>query len=227
MIRQANRDDWDSVSDISARSGYDDYINAHHGPAYLDNGDVYVIVDQTIRGFIKLEKLDDGSLWFSGLRVSPESRRAHMGTKLLDFALNFASANGLHPMRCLVETGNYPSIRLMDSYGMRPVAKFYFFLGGIDISDYAFKSTESGSFINKQWKFVRNNENVFRKGGAQIALYKGALEYYTALSGKSFRYTGTGTTCAPAGIARYVSLPPDPEFPSGYIFEKQLHMNRK
>ena len=33
MIRQANMDDWNNVSDISARAGYDDYINAHHGPA--------------------------------------------------------------------------------------------------------------------------------------------------------------------------------------------------
>ena len=54
MIRQANMDDWNNVSDISARAGYDDYINAHHGPAYLDTGDVYVIIDQTIEGFIKL-----------------------------------------------------------------------------------------------------------------------------------------------------------------------------
>lgn len=227
MIRQANMDDWNNVSDISARAGYDDYINAHHGPAYLDTGDVYVIIDQTIEGFIKLEKMDDGSLWFSGLRISPESRRKHLGTKLLDFALNFASGKGLTYLRCLVEASNYPSIKLMDSYGMKPVAKFYFFLGGIDISDYAFKSTRSRGFINKQWKFMRNNEKVFRNGVAQIVFYRSELEYYTVLSGKSFMYTDNGTTCAPAGIARYLGLPPDPEFPSGYIFEKPVQVNRK
>jgi hypothetical protein len=56
MIRQANRDDWIFVSDISARAGYDDYINAHHGPAYLDTGNVYLIVEENIEGFIKEKK---------------------------------------------------------------------------------------------------------------------------------------------------------------------------
>jgi GNAT superfamily N-acetyltransferase len=227
MIRQANRDDWIFVSDISARAGYDDYINAHHGPAYLDTGNVYLIVEENIEGFIKLEKLDDGSLWFSGLRVSPESRRKHLGTKLLDFAFHFASCNGLTSLRCLVETGNYPSIKLMDSYGMRVVAKFYFFLGGIDISDYFFKSRQSNSLVNKQWKFQHSSENIYRKGNAQISLYKGEIEYYTVLAGESFRYTDTGTTCAPSGLARRVKLPPDPEFPSGYIFDKPVTMNGK
>lgn len=227
MIRQANNDDWEYISDISARSGYDDYINTQYGPSYLDARNVYVIIDETIQGFIKLEKLNDCSLWFSGLRVRPESRRKHLGTQLLDFAYGFAYRNGLHSLRCMVETSNEPSIRLMDSYGMRVVSKFFFFVGGIDISNYLYGSTKLDNFINKDWKFEHNNDKVYRKGTAQVALYREKLEYYTILSGTSFKYTGTGTTCAPEGLARYVELPNDQEFPSGYIFEKQITMDRQ
>ncbi len=222
MIRQATHDDWEYISDISARSGYDDYINTQYGPSYLNSCNVYVIIDKTIQGFIKLEKLTDRALWFSGLRVNPESRRKRLGTQLLDFAYGFAYRNGLNTLRCMVETGNWPSIKLMESYGMGVVSKFFFFIGGIDTSNYLYKETKLNNFINKEWKFEHNSGKVYRKGNAQVAIYRERREYYTVLSGTSFEYNDTGTTCAPEGIARYIKLPTDGEFPSGYIFEKQV-----
>jgi GNAT superfamily N-acetyltransferase len=220
MIRQADQGDWDYISSISAKAGYDDYINSSYGPSYLDEKNVYVIIDDKIEGFIKLDKLGDGALWFSGLRISPDSRRKHMGTRLMDFAYEFAKLNGCNSLRGLVETANYSSIKLMDSFGMKAITKFYFFSGGIDISDYTYKSTELSGFVDKQWKFEHNHEKVYRKGSANVFFYKGKLDNYTVLSGNSFKYIDTGMTCASEGIARYITLKPFPEFESGYIFEK-------
>ena len=71
MIRLATHDDWNSISDISARSGYVDYIN-RIGPSFIDSGDVILFENPNIQAFAKLEYLKDNTAWFSGLRVDPE-----------------------------------------------------------------------------------------------------------------------------------------------------------
>ena len=221
MIRKANVEDWESISSISARAGYDDYINMEFGRSYLDGHDVYVHISQEIDGFIKLEPLDDKSLWFSGLRVDPESRRKRIGTKLLKFALDHAINNGYKSLRCMVETNNIPSIRLMESFGLSVVDKYFFFSGGIDISDFEKSYSYSGNYANKEWKFDSAHETVYSQGNRQVYLHTGRMLYYTVLSGDEFKYTDEGSTCAPESIAPFIKLQPDYGFKSGYIFEME------
>ena len=221
MIRKANVEDWESISSISARAGYDDYINIEVGRAYLDGQDVYVHISQEIDGFIKLEPLADKSLWFSGLRVRPESRRNHVGTKLLKFALDHAINNGYTSLRCMVETNNIPSIRLMESFGLSVVDKYFFFSGGIDISGFEESYSHGGNYANKEWKFDSVYETVYSQGNRQVYLHAGRIPYYTVLSGDEFKYTDEGSTCTPETIAPFIRLQPDYGFQSGYIFEME------
>ena len=64
-IEPATSADWPKISEISGRSGYEDYIN-RIGPAYLESGQVILWKDEMdIRGFLKLEYLPDNSAWLS------------------------------------------------------------------------------------------------------------------------------------------------------------------
>jgi len=222
MIRKASPDDWNMISSISARAGYDDYINTHFGRSYLEAGNVYVHISKEIDGFIKLEPLADRSLWFSGLRVDPESWRNHIATDLLNYAFDYAISNRYTSLRCMVQTANMPSIRLMESYGLSVAEKYVFFLGGIDISNYEKLNSYSGNYINKDWKFDRVGDTIYLNGNRKVYLHSGGILYYTILDGTDFTYTGNGTTCAPENISQFIKLKPDPDFNSGYIFEKKI-----
>jgi GNAT superfamily N-acetyltransferase len=221
MIRKAVPDDWDMISSISARAGYDDYINTQFGSSYLNAGNVYVHLSKKIDGFIKLEPLADRSLWFSGLRVDPESWRSHIATDLLNYGFEYAISNRYTSLRGMVETSNIPSIRLMESFGLSVVEKYFFFLGGIDISNYEKLNSYSGNYVNKDWKFDTVGEPVYFDDHRKVYLHSERLLYYTVLDGTDFTYTDNGTTCAPENISQFIKLKPDLDFNSGYVFEKK------
>ncbi|EQB70601.1 MAG: hypothetical protein AMDU4_FER2C00238G0034 [Ferroplasma sp. Type II] len=226
MIRKANPGDWNSVSHISSTAGYDDYINTHYGPSYLNSGNVYVSDNSGIDGFIKIEALKDNSLWFSGLRVSQESRRKHIATTMLEYTHKCAMKNGYNSMRCMVETNNIPSIKLMESFSMSIVQKYDFFLGGIDISSYTFNQKLKHGLVNKEWKFDSEYKGIYEIGNNQIYAYPGNLTYYTVLEGADFDYVPEGSTCVPDYLSSFIKLKPDSEFVSGYVFEKKIWNNK-
>ncbi|WP_337860919.1 GNAT family N-acetyltransferase [Ferroplasma sp.] len=222
MIRKATQVDWDALSIISARAGYDDYINSEYGSSFLDTGTVYVSENSNIDGFIKIEPLEDMALWFSGLRVSSESWRKHIGTALLQYIYKYAGENSFNSLRCMVETTNIPSIKLMQSFGMSVKEKFNFFLGGIDLSEYKFIKFKPENFVNKQWKFDKKCDGIYINGENRVYIYRGRMDYYTILNGSDFKYTKDGTTCIPESLSIHLNLQPDQGFPSGYIFEKGI-----
>ncbi len=210
MIRKAGIEDWNIISSISARAGYDDYINNYSGISYLNAGNVYVHAAKEIDGFIKLDPLADGSLWFSGLRVDPDSRRNHVAIDLINYASGLTINSRCLSLRCMVESSNVPSRNLMESSGLSVVEKYFFFQGGIDISNYKTIANYSGNYVNKEWKFDSRGEFFYSRGNNKVYVHSGRLLYHTALAGDQFDYNGEGTTCAPENIARFIKVTSSP-----------------
>ena len=100
-ITVAGADNWNEISNISMKSGYEDYINKV-GSTYLDDGIVLLsYIDETASGFLKLEEMPDNSAWLSGIRVLPEFRRMHIGSNLTEKAIELARSQGLIIARML------------------------------------------------------------------------------------------------------------------------------
>ncbi|MEM0156784.1 MAG: GNAT family N-acetyltransferase, partial [Thermoplasmataceae archaeon] len=158
MIDSATGKDWHKISEISKRSGYEDYIN-RIGPSYLDSGHVLVWKDNAeIRGFLKLEYLQDNSAWMSGLRVDPDFRRMSIGSDLTNAAIELAVNSGASCVRMLIHDGNFKSSGLAIKLGFYRVSRFAFFNGipaGESIAVPEIPHEIGVQYLNTGWTFIQ------------------------------------------------------------------------
>ncbi len=166
MIRKAIKKDWPEISHVSRISGYMDYINKE-GEAYLDWGEVLVYEEGQIRGFTKLEYLEDGSAWFSGLRVDPAYWREGVATKLTEESIRLSASNGCKTARMLIHDENEASMSLSTKLGFSISESFYFFPGIPSVVNSRIVKTAYPGLLDVGWEFLRKNDelNVHVIGG--------------------------------------------------------------
>ncbi len=157
MIRLATKKDWPSISDISRRSGYIDYIN-RIGESYLDDGEVYVFEDDVIQGFAKLNYLPDSAAWSGGLRVDPNHWRKGVGSLITKSLLEIARKRGCKVFRVLIYTDNFRSIGLTEKLGGKIVGEYNFFQGMPDLSLFEGRREGVTGYINESWEFTKYGE---------------------------------------------------------------------
>ena len=229
MIRQAIDEDWDQISEVSKRSGYEDYIN-HEGKSYLKWGEVLVYEDRTIGGFSKIEYLDDCSAWLSGLRVHPAYWRRGIGTKLTEASIELALEHNCTSARMLINDENEASLNLSLKLGFRIIESFYF-LDGIPVLD-RFKTSETNYYglLNRGWKFTKNKGPVLSSvrgdTNARWAVYRGDSDTAQILqkSDEPLEFTGSGYTCISSSINLNTILEKhlDLEFTFAHVLEKKI-----
>ncbi len=154
MIRTASRDDWKSISEISKRSGYVDYINKI-GPSFMDTGEVLLYEEDDVQAFAKLEYLQDNSAWFSGLRVDPEYWRKGVGTILTKATIERARQQGSQQFRALVFEDNFRSLKLFRNLGCQEIKTYDFFLGLPDLGTFQTHPTNITGYVDIDWAFTR------------------------------------------------------------------------
>ncbi|MCW6168879.1 MAG: GNAT family N-acetyltransferase [Thermoplasmatales archaeon] len=228
MIRLAKDQDWIQISEVSKRSGYEDYIN-REGKAYLKWGEVLVYEDGSIGGFSKIEYLDDGSAWLSGLRVHPAFWRKGIGTKLTEASIERALEHSCTSVRMLINDENEASLNLSLKLGFRILESFYF-LDGIPLLD-RFEASEINydGLLNNGWKFTKNKGPVpsFVKGnGERWVIYRGVSETAQILqkSSEPIGFTGSGYTCISSNVNLNTILEKhlDLEFTFAHVMEKKI-----
>lgn len=159
-FRQASRSDWEAISRISTRSGYNDYIN-RIGPEYIDDGIVTLAEeDGEIMGFSKVDWLPDGCTWLSGLRVDPAHWRKGAGSALTSKAVEISREGGAKAARMLIEESNTGSRALSLKLGFREVEKYVFLEGQPVLVNFRETGFSSDERIAMGWRFVHGSENV-------------------------------------------------------------------
>lgn len=228
MIRLATNEDWPSISDISRRSGYIDYINGI-GESYLDNGEVYVFEDHGIRGFAKLNYLQDNAAWSGGLRVDPDHWREGVGSALTKFMLEIAGKKGCNVFRVLIYTDNFRSIGLTEKLGGRIVGGYNFFHGIADLSEFEKHRTEVAGYVNSNWAFTKYTEEKPGKfdmyeldGWKLITTDSNTMQILERGEGRLKVKHAEGFTCI-QGTDNEGIFTEDPERSTGYIMEIALH----
>lgn len=230
MIRKANRDDWPSISEVSRRSGYEDYIN-EIGISYLDEGEVIVFEEEKIKAFAKMEFLPDNAIWFSGMRVDPDYWRSGIGFKLTEYSLKYAVERKCTTARLLVFDDNFRSLNLVEKMGFRKIQKYRFIRGVPDLKDFDQQEylVNQGLF-NQNWVFIDASKtpgiNSVLNKRDRWKIIKGESMTFEILStgdGKIF-LDGNGFTCAKDSVDLSGSIYGYDELSvtSGYILEKTL-----
>ncbi|MEM0139927.1 MAG: GNAT family N-acetyltransferase [Ferroplasma sp.] len=221
MIRKATIADWPYISEISAISGYEDYIN-RIGAGYLAQGDVFVNDASAITGFMKVESMPDNSMWISGLRVHPDHRRMNIASDLLQYAYSIARSTGKGYVRALVESTNYKSIGLMKKNGMSIEETFDFYNGGIDTSEYKRRDLKISHLVYYDWRFIKACKGFLASNSALVYADMPESPTYTVIYGSDFTYTDKGSTCAPASYRNSINLKRVDDFPSGELFQRKI-----
>ncbi len=228
MIRKATKDDWPSISDISRRSGYEDYIN-RVGISYLDEGEVWLYEDGRIKGFSKIEYLSDNSVWLSGLRVDPDYWRSGIGQQLSEASLKAGAERDCTSARLLVYEDNAKSLGLVEKMGFRIVSKYNFIYG---IPSLEHLSSEEivldHGLINVGWKFLEASKDH----PAKALLYSSKKWSILGTGNNTFEILnarepislseGLGFTCAKSSLdlPKTVSDYAEHDISSGYVLEK-------
>ncbi len=230
MIRKATADDWPSISDISRRSGYEDYIN-RMGISYLDEGEVWLYEDGRIKGFSKIEYLSDNSVWFSGLRVDPDYWRSGIGQQLSEASMKAGAERGCTSARLLVYEDNAKSLGLVEKMGFRIVSKYNFIYGIPNLEN--FNSEElllDHGLINVSWKFVEAS----KIHPVKALLYSSTKWSVLGTGDNTFEILsareplalseGLGFTCAKSSLdlSKTVSNYAELDISSGFVLEKAL-----
>ncbi len=225
--------DWPKISEISGRSGYEDYIN-RIGPSYLDNGQVFVWKDGTeIRGFLKLEYLPDNSAWLSGLRVDPDFRRMSIGSELTSAAIEYAANSGKEYVRMLIHDGNVKSSGLALKLGFSAVSRFAFFEGipaGESMNDEMISSGEEIQYLNLGWTFIRYSyvdsvpARYLRYERDGIAITVSGHDYQIIVPDDHISLSGEGFTCMEVhgSIPDYLEGLLDRDFDYASVFQKKI-----
>lgn len=226
----AGQKNWDEISEISSRSGYMNYIN-RLGPSYLDEGWVLLsYVEGRAAGFMKVEEMEDKSVWFSGVRVLPEFRRMHIGSSLTERACEFARENGFRSARLLIHEDNLSSIAMVKKIGFTMISEMAFLKGLLTDGMQEEKSLKViPNLINLGWKFAVPSDSILEK--ATYFRSKGGAEVIRM--GKTFQITrwapdlefiDDGISCIeieeklPANAQKYLLE----DFDYGQIFEYKI-----
>lgn len=176
MIRLATIQDWDAVSSISRRLDYIDYIN-WAGPSYMDDGEIYVFEEErNILAFAKLNYLEDGASWLSGLRVDPDHQRKGIGIGLMEELVKVSVAKGLKTFRTLVFNTNYRSLSLFEKLGCSKAGEIDFSLGLPVLDGFHKSKVRLTGYVNSSWMVTNFTESdpllcdVYSWSGWEIAL---------------------------------------------------------
>ncbi len=224
-VRFAGTDDWPFISDISRRAGYVDYIN-EIGPDFVRTGEVVILTDGMPKGFAKIEKLRDGSLWLSGLRVAPEYQRTGVGTRLTTECIRIARSRGIQTLRMLVQDSNYASVNLASKIGFRKVATFRFFRGTPGIWKEMASDVSYSGFVNIGWAFPLLE--IHDAGGTIVKvddwiLFRSPQDTFQILKvGRAeLKLTGDDFTCADVrvGEIRHISESSEGEILTDSIYQ--------
>lgn len=227
MIRLASKDDWPSISDISRRSGYIDYIN-RIGESYLDDGEVYVYANTEVRAFAKLHYLSDNAVWSSGLRVDPDHWRKGIGTILTKAMVDIAREKKYDSFRVLVFDDNFRSLKLVEKLGGRKVGEYCFFQALPNQDGFTGKKEEVTGYINSSWEFTkysRNNSAEFEvrelDGWKFISTDENTVQILRRGKGKLTVKNTEGFTCI-QDFNNSDIFEGDPERSRGYLLEIPL-----
>ncbi|MCL4307481.1 MAG: GNAT family N-acetyltransferase [Candidatus Thermoplasmatota archaeon] len=232
-IELATSADWPKISEISGRSGYEDYIN-RIGPSYLESGQVLVWKDEMdIRGFLKLEYLPDNSAWLSGLRVDPDFRRMSIGSELTIAAIESARSTGKKYVRMLIHDGNMKSSGLASKLGFSAVSRFAFFGGipaGESITSELISPGVWAQYLNLGWVFIRYSyvdsvpARYIRYGRDGIAITVSGHDYQIIVPDEHITLSGEGFTCMEVHgrIPDYLEGLLDRDFDYASVFQKRI-----
>ena len=229
MIRLAKKEDWPLISEVSKRSGYEDYIN-YLGPAFLDEGEVLVYEDTRIRAFTKIEHLPDNSIWLSGLRVDPDYWRKGIGTMLTDASIERGVQKGCTAARLLIYEDNFRSLRLAEKGGFVRIEKFDFFEGVPDTTGFTRGLIETDGLVNLGWKFMMSagphklTAESYEEDGWKIISTNERTFQICSMGRMQISFKEGGFTCARSSLVTNSLLNPFKieGFSSGFVLEKRL-----
>lgn len=233
-VKIADKSDWNSISEISKASGYEDWIN-EVGEQFLESGTVLLAEDDRPIAFMKMEIWDDNSAWLGALRVHPDSRRIGVGTTLSKEAIDIARGKGANFARLLIEPTNSKSIGLATKLGFSKLNEFSFFSGTIKTSNFVDVEFDEEVYVNLGWVFLKYPDFSRIEGGfltgASITLFhhifNGNTLNQTLVRGSELQGLETvedGYTTVPSVLASEMSklLPPFDEFRGAYLYELNL-----
>lgn len=225
MIRISTPEDWEQISTVSRKSGYEDYIN-HIGPDYLNEGVVLVLDEGGITGFSKIEFLQDNSVWLSGLRVDPDHWRSGIGTRLTEASMKMAAERNCTTARMIVADDNYRSLNLVEKKGFRKVEKYYFYSGVVNLEGFQGREVDYDGFLNFGWKFasVSGKVRILEHDGWTVAATNARTTHIISAGTSRISLKGDGFTSVPSGIDVGDILEEfrEPDFRTGYLLEKPL-----
>lgn len=217
MIRVASKEDWPSISDISRRSGYVDYIN-RIGSTYLDDGEVFVYEESEIIAFAKLHYPPDNSAWFSGLRVDPNHWKKGIGGKLTEALIENANRRGKDTLRALVFEDNFKSLKIFDNLKWKKVGTYHFIRGMPDLNDFHKRESTLTGYVNFSWEFSGYTEDKPLK---QTVYFRNGWEIITP-TGNTAQILKTGV--GPLDMAKeegFTCFRSDTQIKPDILFEKE------
>ncbi len=230
MIRKATRQDWPSISEVSRRSGYEDYINGI-GASYLDTGEVIVYEEEKIMGFAKLEFLPDNSVWLSGMRVDPDYWRSGIGHKMTEYSLKLAVERNCTTARLLVFDDNFKSLSLVEKRGFKKIQKYRFLEGVPDLKDFEQQEFLVGDgLLNQNWVFMDTsktsgvNSSLYTRDNWRIIDSDRKTFEIISTGKEKLSLGGNGFTCAKESVdlSKCIFNYEELSISSGFILEKRL-----
>ncbi|MCK4260457.1 MAG: GNAT family N-acetyltransferase [Halanaerobiales bacterium] len=153
LIRRATFEDKERILEISSTVwDGDDYI-----PNIIDewlqdeDGEFSVIVeDGIVMGVGKLSLTEPGVGWLEGLRVHPDVRSRGYAKKMNEYYIEKGRQMGFKFLRLSTYYQNYASIHVIESYGFKKIANFFFVEHKVDSS----KSVSKGVVIHANPDFA-------------------------------------------------------------------------
>jgi len=229
IFREATREDWPAISDISRRSGYEDYIN-RLGPSYLDEGTVLIAEDGVPVGFSKVEMMADGATWLSGLRVDPDHWRRGIGSQLTRNGVDISRRMGAYAARMLVEASNYRSRALSEKMLFREAESCRFYEQGVDLDGYSEARFKDSTYVAAGWKFMRADRapdipgRFFSNGPNLVFAADDGRSFHVLSSGEPVKPADEGMTICSSGIREdlFARLRRMEDFPAAIVYEMIL-----
>lgn len=226
----AGPENWKEISNISLESGYMDYIN-RIGPSYLEGGTVLIgYVDHNAAGFLKIEEMEDHSVWLSGIRVLPKFRRMHIGSDLTTGAIDVAKRKNFKMARLLIHRNNRNSILMVEKSGFSKVCEMAFLRGvSVERMKIVHSVSKLPKLINLGWKFSEpldslNDRATIYKSEMGAEVLEIGNSFQITQWGKDLEFTEEGFSCMemdskfPESAHKYML----DDFDIGQIFEKPI-----
>lgn len=226
IIREATREDWPAISDISERSGYNDYIN-RLGPSYMETGKILIAEEEQPLGFSKIEILPDNSSWLSGLRVDPNHWRKGVGKALTQKGMDISRSNGTYAARVIVEDTNSKSRSLTEKLGFHEAESYRFFRGGLNLDGYEEADLDVPGYLSLGWRFIRpeRSENIpgtfLKKGENKVFVNEQRTSFHVISASEPLEPSGEGFTLCLERIGgdAFSNLVVMDDFPVGILYE--------